>query len=101
MTRSRPDFDPLDNVLAAQAMFPVTSATEMAGQRDENSIADAAADNNLAGPGGVWEQLALRLRNEAAYVEMFQDAFADVSVAADITYVHAANDIVAFEAEAW
>ena len=33
----------LDNVLAAQALFPVTSATEMAGQPPENSVADAAA----------------------------------------------------------
>lgn len=45
----------LDNVLAAQAMFPVTSAAEMAGQPGENSIADAAAADNLAGSGGVWE----------------------------------------------
>lgn len=45
----------LENVLACQAMFPVTSATEMAGQAGENSLADAAALGNLAGPGGVWE----------------------------------------------
>ena len=31
----------LDNVLAVQATFPVTSATEMAGQPGENAQADA------------------------------------------------------------
>jgi cytochrome c peroxidase len=43
----------LDNALAVQAMFPVTSATEMAGQAGENSVADAAAIGDLAGPAGV------------------------------------------------
>jgi cytochrome c peroxidase len=44
----------LDNPLAVQAMFPVTSATEMAGQTDENPVADAAAAGILAGEDGVW-----------------------------------------------
>lgn len=91
----------LDNVLAAQAMFPVTSATEMAGQLGENTIADAAAASNLAGPGGVWEQLALRLQAIPEYVDFFIAAYADVNSAADITYVHAANAIAAFEAKFW
>ncbi len=93
--------DGLDSVLAAQAMFPVTSATEMAGQVGENSIADAAAAGNLAGPGGVWEQLAQRLQATPGYVDMFVATYDDVNSAADITYVHAANAIAAFEAAAW
>jgi cytochrome c peroxidase len=91
----------LENVLAVQAMFPVTSATEMAGQLGENSIADAAAAGNLADPGGVWEQLAIRLRGIPDYVNLFIAAFDDVNSAGDITYVHAANAIAAFEAFAW
>ncbi len=91
----------LDNVLAVQAMFPVTSATEMAGQPGENTIADAAAAGNLAGPGGVWEQLAQRLQAIDGYVDMFKAAYDDVNSASDITYVHAANAIAAFEAAAW
>ena len=92
----------LENVLACHAMFPVTSGTEMAGQAGENSIADAAAIGNLAGPGGVWEQLALRLQAIPEYVDMFKDAFpGDVFSASDITYAHAANAISAFEGEAW
>jgi cytochrome c peroxidase len=89
----------LANVLAAQAMFPVTSGTEMAGQEGENTIADAAAAENLAGLGGVWAQLADRLRAIPEYVDLFSAAFG-IS-AEQITYVHAANAIAAFEAAAW
>jgi cytochrome c peroxidase len=88
----------LETVLAAQAMFPVTSATEMAGQAGENEIADAAADGDLA---GVWEQLAQRLRKIKGYVIMFRKAFDDVKRAEDITFTHAANAIAAFEAVTW
>lgn len=89
----------LDNVLAVQAMFPVTSATEMAGQAGENSIADAAAMSDLT---SVWEQLADRLAAIPEYVDMFRDAYpGDVNIAGDITYVHAANAIAAFENDAW
>jgi cytochrome c peroxidase len=92
----------LENVLACQAMFPVTSGTEMAGQPGENTIADAAGMGNLAGPGGVWEQLAQRLQAIPEYVTMFQAAFpGDVLGAGDITYAHAANAISAFEGETW
>ena len=92
----------LDNVLAAQAMFPVTSPTEMAGQKGENPIADAVSLSNAAGPGGVWEQLGERLREIPEYVELFEAAYPDdVRSASDVNYVLAANAIAAFEAEAF
>ncbi len=91
--------DPL--FYSVQSMFPVTSAAEMAGQPGENSIADATAQGNLAGPDGVWVQLADRLRTNSEYVELFIDAFDDVNTATDITFVHAANAIAEFEATAW
>jgi cytochrome c peroxidase len=91
----------LDNVLAVQAMFPVTSAAEMAGSRGENTVADAAAAGNLAGPGGVWEQLADRLRGIPEYVELFRAAFPSIRSAQEIQYVDAANAIAAFEAVFW
>jgi cytochrome c peroxidase len=91
----------LDNALAAQAMFPVTSVTEMAGQAGENTVADAAAAGNLAGADGVWEQLAARLRANHEYVELFKAAYPDIGDAADITFVHAANAIGAYEATAF
>lgn len=91
----------LDSALAAQAMFPVTSATEMAGQAGENSVADAAAQNLLAGEGGVWDQLVDRLKGNTEYVDLFKQAYSDVDAAEDITFVHVANAIAAFEAAAW
>ncbi len=91
----------LDNVLAAQALFPLTSGAEMAGQASENPIGTAAANGDLAGPNGVWQLITERLRANAAYVDLFQAAYDDVSVAGDITIVHAANAIAAFEASSW
>lgn len=87
--------------LAAQAMFPVTSSTEMAGQAGENAIADATADNNLNGENGVWPQLAKRLQAIPEYVELFQQAFNDINQPEDITFAHAAEAMGAFEASAW
>lgn len=91
----------LDNPLAAQAMFPVTSAVEMAGAATENPISDAAARGDLASEDGVWAQLADRLRATPAYVDLFEAAFSDIEAAEDITFVHAANAIAAFEAAAF
>jgi cytochrome c peroxidase len=92
----------LDNVLAAQAMFPVTSGTEMAGQPGENPVADAAAVDDLP---LVWELLAQRLRDNEEYVGLFMASYPDgpdaVRSAGDITFVQAANAIGTFEAEAW
>lgn len=87
----------LDNILAAQAMFPVTSATEMAGQAGENPIADQAAIGNLSGENGVWDLLAKRIQINESYVSLFKEAFDDIDSASDITYAHAANAIAAFE----
>lgn len=92
----------LENVLAAQAMFPVTSPTEMAGQKGENPVANAKSLNNAAGPGGVWELLAKRLQAIPGYVELFEAAFPDeVSTAGDISMVLVANAIAAFETTAF
>ncbi len=89
----------LNNILAVQALFPVTSTTEMAGQGQENSIAVAAEAGDLASPLGVWELLAQRLRNIPAYEDLFRAAFPDeVQSSADINMVQAANAIAAFEA---
>jgi cytochrome c peroxidase len=93
--------DGLANVLAAQAMFPVTSGTEMAGQPGENPVADAAAAGDLAGPDGVWAQLAERLQGIDSYVHQFIRVFPDVNSAEDIRFTHAANAIAAYEARAF
>ncbi len=86
----------LESALAVQAMFPVTSATEMAGQASENKVAkEAAKPNNHP---AVWALLAQRLRESPEYVMLFQAAYPhDISQADDIRYLHAANAIAAFE----
>jgi cytochrome c peroxidase len=89
----------LDNVLAVQAMFPVLSATEMAGQPGENAQADAAAAGS---PDLAWEHIAQKLRAIPAYEPLFMAAFpGEILSPADITYVHAANALATFEAHAW
>ena len=91
----------VSSALSAQAMFPVTSPAEMAGQAGENPIADAAVANNIAGPGGVWDLLAGRLQKINGYVELFKDAFDDIEEPNDITFAHAAEAIGSFESAAW
>jgi cytochrome c peroxidase len=91
----------LTNVLAAQALFPLTSAIEMAGARGENEVGRAVARGRLAGAGGAWDLLARRLGNVPEYARLFAAAFADVDNATDITIVHAANAIAEFEMAAF
>ena len=79
-------------------MFPVTSATEMAGHAGENEIADAAAAGDLP---TIWSLLAQRLQAIPEYVALFGAAFEDVESASDVSYAHAANAIAAFEGSAW
>lgn len=87
-----------EHVLEVQAMFPVTSATEMAGQPGENPVADAAHEGNLA---AVWHLLAVRLQAIPEYGRLFAQAFDDVQAPTDIRFEHAAKAIAAFEAVAW
>ena len=92
----------LDNALAVQAMLPVTAATEMAGQRGENPIANAVAEERFAGHGGVWDLLARRLRAHPTYVALFQRAFPEhIDSPRDITFVDAANALAAFQISAF
>jgi cytochrome c peroxidase len=84
----------MESVLAAQAMFPPTSGTEMAGQAGENPIGDAATAGDVV---LVWELIAQRLRDIPEYVDLFVAAFDDITTADDITFAHAANAIAAYE----
>ncbi|WP_305984538.1 cytochrome-c peroxidase [Roseibium sp. MMSF_3544] len=86
--------DGLDSPLAAQAMFPVLSPVEMAGQKGENPVATAVAEDR---PADAWELLAQRLAEIGEYREMFHDAFGS----GEITFVQAANALAAFQAVAF
>jgi cytochrome c peroxidase len=75
----------------------------MAGQPGENQQADLAAAGDLP---ALWEHIASKLRTIPEYVDRFTTVYGDhptmpVARAADITYVHAANAIAAFEAVRW
>lgn len=84
----------LDNLLAAQAMFPVLSAIEMAGQKGENQIATAVAEDRL---NDAWELLARRLSSIPGYRTLFESAFGP----GQISFVQAANAIAAFQTVAF
>ncbi len=79
---------------SAQAMFPVTSNHEMAGEHGENEIADAPSNTVL------WERVMVRLGGVPEYVEMFEDAYPGEDFD-DMTFAHAANAIAGFEIRAF
>lgn len=87
----------LDSVVAVQALFPLVSDLEMAGERGENEIGRAVARGEIAGAGGAWDLVAERLRTIPGYVDRFERAFDDIRGAEDLTIVHAANALAAFE----
>ena len=91
----------LDNILAAQAMFPVQSNTEMAGDVGTNAVANAAAAGRLTGQNGVWALLTARIAAIPDYVAHFVATFDDIDSKHDIRFVHVANSIAAFEATAF
>ncbi len=87
----------LDSLLAAQAMFPVLSHSEMAGQKGENAVATAVAEDRLQ---DAWDLLAARLAENATYAEMFRDAFPDAPDR-PVTFVNAARALAAFQTTAF
>lgn len=87
----------LNSVLAAQALFPMTSETEMAGQPGESEVAGAANDRIDM----VWPILAKRVRGIEEYGRMFVAAFDAIAEPGDVTIVEIANAIAAFIATEW
>ncbi|WP_404360788.1 cytochrome-c peroxidase [Methylotuvimicrobium sp. KM1] len=87
----------LDHSLAAQAMFPVTSTTEMAGQAGENPVGDAATADNFT---EVWRLLTARVMAIDEYRDLIHQAYPGLADQ-DVTFVHIANAIGAFEATAF
>ncbi|MEL7027494.1 MAG: cytochrome c peroxidase [Pseudomonadota bacterium] len=87
----------LDHILAAQALFPVTSLAEMAGSPKENDIAGAVNDRIDA----VWPIVAHRVRTIPAYGEMFVEAFDEIESADQVTIVEIGNALGAFIATEW
>jgi len=87
----------LNHIVAAQAAFPVTSETEMAGRPEENEIAGARNDRI----DKVWALLTERVRAIDAYEPLFVDAYGDVTGSPDIEFTHIANAIGDFVISEW
>lgn len=84
----------LDSVLAAQAMFPVTSADEMKGKVGENDIGD------LTELPEIWDALTERVLGYEGYQEMFAAAYPELE-RGEIGFEHIANAIAAYEVSAF
>lgn len=85
----------LTSIAAAQAMFPITSRVEMAGDPAENDIAASRRERI----DHVWPKLARRVSAIPEYRERFGDAFGIKG--SDITMVHIANAIGDFIISEW
>ena len=88
----------LDSTLAAQAAFPPTSTTEMAGQAGENEVANAAAAGDVQ---EVWRLLTERVMAIPEYQTLFAEAYPGLNVPQEVSFTHIANAIGAFEAAAY
>ncbi len=86
-----------DDALAAQAMFPVLSADEMAGHYSENEVAEAVRLGQLSQPGGAWDRIAARVAAVPEYRSRFDTVLGQ---GAPITFAEIANvlaDFIRFE----
>jgi cytochrome c peroxidase len=89
----------LNDLLAAQALFPITSRDEMRGLRGDKDIFGQA--NELAiisdyTSQSIWDGIMQRLLAIPGYVALFQAAYPDVPVES-LGIEHAANAISAYE----
>jgi cytochrome c peroxidase len=91
--------DGLDSLLAAQAMFPVTSRDEMRGDRGDVDI--FGDPNELAmlvdyKSQPIWNALMKRLLAIPGYMELFKAAYPDIQIE-ELGFQHAANALAAYE----
>lgn len=93
----------LTNVLAAQAMFPVTNRNEMRGEVGDHDVfgnVNELAAMDSAQFGAIWAGIMQRLVAINGYIAKFNAAFPGVP-ASSLGFQHAANAIAAFEASAF
>ncbi len=89
--------DGLNSLLAAQALFPLTSQFEMAGNVAENQVTGAVHDRIDKG----WPILAKRVRTDPRYGPAMVKAFEDIDTTEDITITQITNALAAFMALEW
>ncbi|MDW8317320.1 MAG: FG-GAP-like repeat-containing protein [Anaerolineae bacterium] len=95
--------DGLDSLLAAQALFPVTSPAEMRGERADVDV--HGRPNELGWLDDedlpqIWEGLMRRLLAIPGYRELFAAAYPDLPLET-LGFQHAANALAAFEIHAF
>ena len=89
--------DGLDNLLAAQAIFPLVAQFEMAGNPSENEVAGAVHDRI----DNAWPILTDRVRHIPAYAALFEQAYPHIQSSGDITIADIANALSAFMIWEW
>jgi cytochrome c peroxidase len=87
----------LTNIVAAQALFPLTAQFEMAGNPRENEVAGAVHDRIDA----AWPIIAKRVRTIPAYGDQFVAAFDHIAAAEDVTIVEIGEALGAFIISEW
>jgi len=87
----------LRNIVAAQALFPITSKTEMAGDLEENEVSGAVRRRIDYG----WRVLEERLRATGDYTERFAAVYDDIDEPLDLSIRHVANALAAFQEFEW
>ncbi|MCB8981883.1 MAG: cytochrome-c peroxidase [Ardenticatenaceae bacterium] len=91
------------NLLAAQAMFPVTSNDEMRGAVGDTDVFGQPNELALIDSDdlpSIWQALMNRVLAIPEYQTLFAAAYPDVPMA-ELDFGHAANAIAAFEIEAY
>lgn len=87
----------LNSILAAQAVFPLISDVEMAGDASENEVAGARRRS----PQYSWRILAERIANIEGYWPLFKAAWPTLEDPHDINIVHIANALDDFINAEW
>ncbi len=85
------------SALAAQAMFPVLSADEMAGHYSENDVSKAVRIGFLTQQGGAWDKISARVAEIPEYAQRFDEIAPDD----EISFTAIANVIADFIAFEW
>ncbi len=87
----------LENILAVQALFPMTKQFEMAGNFGENEIIGLSHRKIDT----AWPAITNRIKSNQTYVELFKYAYDDINDFRDIKISHVVNSIAAFIISEW
>lgn len=93
----------IENIVAIQAMFPVTSRQEMRGRKGDVDI--EGKPNTLAAVGDtdfedIWARVMARITAIPEYVDLFQQVYPAVAPD-ELHFAHAANALAAFQIHAF